>query len=47
MIANLGMSSNFGFVDLEHIVFPAIMRIDWIRVYQRPDEVNIGCSPGA
>lgn len=45
IIANLGMSRNFGNVDLEHLTFPAIMRIDWIRVYQATDAINIGCDP--
>lgn len=39
------MSFSFGFVDLEHLVFPAIMRIDYIRVYQPKDAINIGCDP--
>lgn len=39
------MSRNFGFVDLEHLVFPTTMRVDWIRVYQDPDNINIGCDP--
>ncbi|KAK7032976.1 GH16 domain-containing protein [Favolaschia claudopus] len=45
IIANLGISHAFGFVDFEHLVFPSIMRIDWIRVYQHPDRINIGCDP--
>ncbi|KAK0469296.1 glycoside hydrolase family 16 protein [Desarmillaria tabescens] len=45
ILANLGMSTNFGDVDLEHLTFPAIMLIDWIRVYQDPDNINIGCDP--
>jgi beta-glucan synthesis-associated protein KRE6 len=39
------MSENFGFVDLDHLSFPATLKIDWIRVYQRTDSVNIGCDP--
>ena len=39
------MSFNFGFVDLEHIIFPSIMKVDWVRVYQDPDTINIGCDP--
>lgn len=42
---NLGMSENFGFVDLAHLTFPAVMRVDYVRVYQPVDRVNIGCSP--
>ncbi len=30
-MANLGMSTNFGTVDLEHLQFPAVMLIDYIR----------------
>ncbi|KAF8898908.1 beta-glucan synthesis-associated [Infundibulicybe gibba] len=45
IIANLGMSANFGDVDLEHLVFPTVMRVDYIRVYQRTDSINIGCDP--
>jgi beta-glucan synthesis-associated protein KRE6 len=45
IIANLGMSPNFGPVDVTHLQFPAIMLIDWIRVYQPPDQKNIGCDP--
>ncbi len=45
MLANLGMSYNFGSVDLDHITFPAIMLIDYVRVYQHPDRINVGCDP--
>ncbi len=33
-MANLGMSTNFGDVDLDHLTFPAVMLIDYVRVYQ-------------
>ncbi|KAF9054959.1 glycoside hydrolase family 16 protein [Hymenopellis radicata] len=45
IMANLGMSTNFGVVDLEHLTFPATMSIDYIRVYQHPSRINIGCDP--
>lgn len=45
LIANLGMSRNFGFVDVDHLTFPATMKVDYIRVYQDPDMKNIGCDP--
>ncbi|THH13791.1 hypothetical protein EW146_g6466 [Bondarzewia mesenterica] len=45
IIANLGMSENFGTVDLTHLVFPATMYIDYIRVYQPKNARNIGCDP--
>ncbi len=45
IIVNLGISQNFGYVDLDHLTFPTTMKIDWIRVYQDPENINIGCDP--
>ncbi|KAJ7594668.1 beta-glucan synthesis-associated [Mycena floridula] len=45
MIVNLGMSYSFGYVDLEHLTFPTTMSVDWIRVYQPKNAINIGCDP--
>ncbi|KAJ6506804.1 glycoside hydrolase family 16 protein [Mycena sanguinolenta] len=45
IIANLGMSPAFGTVDVKHLTFPSTMRLDWVRVYQDPDNINIGCDP--
>ncbi|KAJ7621167.1 glycoside hydrolase family 16 protein [Roridomyces roridus] len=45
ILANLGMSQNFGGVDIEHLTFPTTLSIDYIRVYQYPDQINIGCDP--
>ena len=45
MIFNLGMSKDFGEVDIENLQFPSTMEIENIRVYQRPDKVNVGCNP--
>ena len=45
IIVNLGMSRNFGDVDLEHLTFPTTMYVDWVRVYQPSDSINIGCDP--
>ncbi|KAG1749837.1 glycoside hydrolase family 16 protein [Suillus paluster] len=45
LIANLGISPNFATVDFTNLIFPATMRIDWIRVYQPKDNINIGCDP--
>ena len=47
LIMNLGISENFGFVDYDNLVFPATMRVDWIRVYQDPNNINVGCDPDA
>ncbi|KAF7300816.1 GH16 domain-containing protein [Mycena kentingensis (nom. inval.)] len=45
LLINLGISHAFGFVDTSHLTFPATMRVDWVRVYQHPDRINIGCDP--
>jgi len=45
LIANLGMSYGFGDVDLINLPFPMNMRIDYVRVYQRKDSINVGCDP--
>ncbi|KAJ7189608.1 beta-glucan synthesis-associated protein-domain-containing protein [Mycena haematopus] len=45
IIANLGMSTNFGPVDLSHLPFPCHLTIDYIRVYQEKGAINIGCDP--
>lgn len=45
ILANLGMSTNFGYVDEDHLPFPTSMKIDYIRVYQKSDSINVGCDP--
>lgn len=45
IILNFGMSNNFQTVDLTRLNFPAQMLIDYVRVYQRTDMVNVGCNP--
>ena len=42
---NLGLSLNFGAIDFDNLVFPTKMLVDYIRVYQHPDRLNIGCDP--
>ena len=32
-------------IDLSTMVFPAEMLVDYVRVYQRAGETNIGCDP--
>ncbi|KAJ3009359.1 hypothetical protein NUW54_g2808 [Trametes sanguinea] len=40
IIMNLGMSYNFGPVDLDHLPFPVHMRVDYIRVYQPSNAIT-------
>lgn len=42
---NLGISGDFGDIEFERLRFPAVMSIDYIRVYQPKNAVNIGCDP--
>ena len=40
------MALQFGTIDPEiDTVFPATMEVDWIRVYQHKDSINVGCDP--
>ncbi|CAA7262719.1 unnamed protein product [Cyclocybe aegerita] len=45
IIANLGLSLGFGTVDFERLIFPAVMSVDYIRVYQPAGQINVGCDP--
>ncbi|WVQ78277.1 hypothetical protein IAT38_000362 [Cryptococcus sp. DSM 104549] len=45
MIINFHMSNNFQAVNFANLNWPNYFRIDYVRVYQKPDEVNIGCDP--
>jgi len=45
LIMNFGMAAGFQPIDLNRLVFPAAMYIDYVRVYQREDSPGIGCSP--
>ncbi|KAI6097787.1 beta-glucan synthesis-associated [Pisolithus sp. B1] len=45
IVLNLGMSPNWQTIDTSTLSFPAEMRVDYVRVYQRQGETNIGCSP--
>jgi beta-glucan synthesis-associated protein KRE6 len=42
---NLGISENFGTVDFDHLTFPTVMSVDYIRVYQPKGQINVGCDP--
>jgi beta-glucan synthesis-associated protein KRE6 len=41
------MSKNFGVIDFDQLSFPVVMRVDYVRIYQRKDQINIGCDPKA
>ncbi|KAF8194222.1 beta-glucan synthesis-associated protein [Pholiota molesta] len=46
LILNLGMAIDFQPPDFKHLVFPAEMLVDYVRVYQRRGIKNgVGCNP--
>ncbi|KAL0574580.1 hypothetical protein V5O48_007392 [Marasmius crinis-equi] len=45
LIFNLGISKNWQNIKLETLMFPAEMKFDYVRVYQRKGHTNVGCSP--
>ncbi|KAF9269599.1 concanavalin A-like lectin/glucanase [Marasmius fiardii PR-910] len=45
LLINLGISENFGDIDFAHLQFPVSMLVDYIRVYQDPKAMNVGCDP--
>lgn len=45
IIMNLGVSANWQNIDLTTMTFPTVMLVDYVRVYQRTSNQNIGCSP--
>ena len=47
LIMNFGMSNGFSAINLTGInpLLPATMRFDYVRIYQDPDNENMGCDP--
>ena len=45
IIMNLGVSNNWAYIDWGGIIFPSTFRIDYVRVYQPGDAINVGCDP--
>lgn len=47
IIANFGMSNSFAAIDFAQIaaMLPAIMRIDYIRIYQEEGNEEMSCDP--
>ncbi|KAG8733498.1 hypothetical protein FRC11_005669, partial [Ceratobasidium sp. 423] len=45
IVLNLAISQSFQTVDVPNMVFPSEFKIDYVRVYQRKGEKNVGCDP--
>lgn len=46
-ILNFGMSPSFAMLNWTGLAetWPATMRVDYIRIYQDPNEISITCDP--
>jgi len=45
MVINLGISENWVNIDYAALKFPTIMRIDYVRIYQKEGEELMTCDP--
>ena len=47
ILLNLAISTAFGAIDYEGLepLWPQVMTIEYVRLYQDPDRKNIGCDP--
>ena len=45
LVLNLGISPGWQTIDLTTMTFPTEMLIDYVRIYQRKGQENVGCSP--
>lgn len=45
LVLNLGISANWQTIDLTTMEFPALMQVDYVRIYQRHGSTNVGCDP--
>lgn len=44
-IMNMGISDGWTQIQYDTLQFPAEMKIDYVRIYQRKGETNVGCDP--
>lgn len=45
IIMNFGISNNWAYIDWQSLHFPAKMSIDYVRIYQPEDQINLTCDP--
>jgi beta-glucanase (GH16 family) len=45
IVMNLGVSNNWAYIDWASIMFPATMKIDYVRVYQPKGSTQLTCDP--
>ncbi|CAD6945187.1 hypothetical protein CF336_g418 [Tilletia laevis] len=44
LILNLGLSNGFGYVDFDHLKFPGVMSVDYVRFYQDEGMESLSCD---
>ena len=45
VVLNLGISNSWTQIDWDHLKFPAAMRVDYVRWYQRKGQGSVTCDP--
>jgi beta-glucanase (GH16 family) len=45
MVLNLGISASWSEILFGDLVFPTIMHVDYVRIYQKKGQVSITCDP--
>jgi hypothetical protein len=45
LILNLGFSNSWTFIDWVNLRFPTVMRVDYVRWYQKKGEEMVTCDP--
>ncbi|CAK7903969.1 beta-glucan synthesis-associated protein Kre6p [[Candida] anglica] len=45
IVLNLGISNSWAYIDWPSLMFPVTFRIDYVRVYQPEDQINLTCDP--
>lgn len=47
IIMNLGISNNWAYIDWASIHFPCELRVDYVRIYQPQDAIDVTCDPAS
>ncbi|KAF2456245.1 beta-glucan synthesis-associated [Lineolata rhizophorae] len=45
LVLNLGISNNWAMIDWPNLVFPTVMRVDYVRWYQKKGNTSVTCDP--
>ncbi|QRG40953.1 hypothetical protein FDK38_005447 [Candidozyma auris] len=45
IVMNLGISNSWAYIDWPEMFFPAHLRVDYVRIYQPEDQINVTCDP--